>query len=63
MSYSLVTPCYGCKKETECSDAAVLSGAVQGIHMTGSHRGHKGYGMVRLECGGKETEPENNTSQ
>lgn len=54
MSYALVTPCYGCKKEPECTDGAVLYGAQCAIHSIGSQKSHKGCGTIRLECSNKE---------
>lgn len=60
MSYSVFTPCRGCVKAKDgCTDGIVVTGAVQGIiHAMPFGTGHKGCGLVRLECNQFEAEPD-----
>lgn len=50
MSYSLNTPCNDCTKISICTDRAVLSGAVEGIHRMPFGVGHHGAGSIDLNC-------------
>lgn len=50
MSYSLNTPCHNCQKRSTCADHDHIRGAIDGIHMAGSQRGHLGSGKVDLTC-------------
>jgi hypothetical protein len=61
MSYGFVYPCYKthesdqqCPKVSECSDQHIIAGAITAIHTSGSGRGHKGGGTIRLECANKQ---------
>lgn len=50
MSYSLVTNCYSCVKNTKCTDQASISGALCGIHQMPFGVGHLGAGTVTVKC-------------
>lgn len=50
MSYSVSNKCNECGKNDKCIDAAIISGAVDSIHMLGSEKGHLGAGTITIEC-------------
>jgi hypothetical protein len=61
MSYSVHTPCYGCKHEPICVDGKKIQEAAEAIHntdyrpnqnegATGDEVGHYGGGSIVLAC-------------
>jgi Zn-dependent alcohol dehydrogenase len=56
MSYSLDDKCYNCTLKAECLDRHVISGAIQTIHSFPFGVGHKGAGVIVLDCGNKVTD-------
>ena len=48
MSYTLTTPCFACKKASECTDEKNIQQGVNVAH--GSGQSHQGGGDVQLMC-------------
>lgn len=57
MSYSFNEPCTSfenpCLKKDQCTDRAVIAGAIAGIHQMPFGTGHLGSGSIDLSCHNK----------